>query len=322
MMTRFHQRFHPRRLLATSLPALAILLLAGCRGSDPPLASLKLSTSEIPLPYGALVVVPMRMDCLQQLPEGPMILFTHLLDQEGAIVRTFDRPYSVARVKGCVVTTPITLWQSALSAPLPAGTYRLRVGLLSEEKGRIPLAIEGIRGHHRAYEVAQVVVPELSEPLPKLAFAGSWKESASAEDRQLPGQRWLENDGDLLVQGLDRQRSLRMSVRLLEAEEHGLHIVLEESESEPAFTIIADCNSGSGRFFGAENHDLRVRLLPATYPADCRIHFAPNFTLIDPETLVRTTLGLERVTWTDLILDQEAAPDAADEVDPAGEQAP
>ncbi len=288
--------------------ALALgLLAAGCSRGGAPLASLKLSTTEIQLPYGALVVVAMRMECLRELPAGPMVLFTHLLDAEGKIVRTFDRPFSVARVQGCVVTTPLTLWQSALSAPLPAGRYRLRVGLSSARRGRIPLAVEGVVGHRRGYEVAQVVVPELSEPWPRLVLDGTWKAPASAEDRQLPGQRWLESDGDIVVKGIRHEQTLRLSVRLLEAEENGLKLVLQEGETQPAFTLEANCDAGRGRFVGAVDHDLRVRLTPSGETNECRLHLAPNFTLIDPRTLERTTLGLERATWLDLIFDGSAS---------------
>ncbi len=301
---------------------LALLFLAGCWGGERPQVSLEVPTTEIPLPYGALVVVPMSMRCLEQLPEGPMTFFIHLLNEAGEIVRTFDRPFSVARVKGCLITTPITLWQSALSEPLPAGRYPLRIGVVDESRRRLVLAIDGVQGHRGAYKVAEVVVPEPSSDLPSLSFVGSWKQPAAAEERQLPGNRWLEGKGELWVHGLSEQRSLRMSVRLLDAEEHDLRVVFAEGQRRPNFTIIAGCNSGRGKFGGALSHDLRVSLLPTSFPADCPVRFEPNFTLIDPKTLERGTLGLERLTWIDMVLIEEDEQAAGAKQVPPPEPAP
>jgi hypothetical protein len=283
--------------------ALALALALSC-GAPPPAASYSPTATEIELPYGFATPFHGEWHCLTELPAGTLTLFVHLLDAAGQLVRTFDQEFSDARVAGCKVLKPIELWQSVLDEPIPPGRYGLHIGLVTPDGQRLPLSViaddQAIAGERRSYRVATVVVPEPSPELPALRFEGGWKPASNVAALQLAGQRWLEGDGALVAPAVGRAIRLRLWLRWLDAEGLGLRTVLDEGAEQATFEVRAGCRGGEGRFVGAGRHDVRIDFQFDGAPADCRVEIDPNFVLVDPETLGRSSLGLERAVWREL----------------------
>ncbi|HEX6200848.1 MAG TPA: hypothetical protein VF150_11320, partial [Thermoanaerobaculia bacterium] len=170
---------------ALALPA-AVLCLAGALGacgSEPaePVARLTVAPAEVELRYPESAALSAAWEMTAPLEDGgagaaaerPWV-FAHLLDDAGAVVRTFDHELPVPWRPGETRSAPIELWQSALAPPLPAGSYRLTLGLYSPEDGRrFPLVTEAPEVKSGEYQVARVRVPP-PEAGPELAFTGGW----------------------------------------------------------------------------------------------------------------------------------------------------
>ena len=125
------------------LLALALLaaLLSACGGAGEPVARVSLAAGEIVLPHGVMVPTELRIEPLRELGEGKRALvFAHLLDAEGTVVRTFDHPVPSAWRVGETIVDQVPLAQPVLGPALPRGDYRLTLGLYDGGDERWPLA--------------------------------------------------------------------------------------------------------------------------------------------------------------------------------------
>ena len=152
------RRCHRAGLVGLAVAAAAMALFAGC-GRDRPVAELRAEPAEVRLDYPRFVDLTLTFRITGEPPGGPgplPIVFVHLLDGAGTVVRTFDHTFPEPWKVGATVTDRVTLYQSALARPLTPGRYRLTVGLYDPER-RWPLTA-GIEADRREYVAADVIV--------------------------------------------------------------------------------------------------------------------------------------------------------------------
>ncbi len=158
-------------LIAVCATPAVLLSLACTLGFDPPLAELRAGTSEMPLAYAASTQLPIEWRVLRALdpPKATPFLFFHLQDEDGRLVRTFDRPVHGMPEGG----DAIEIWQSLLTEPLPAGRYRLVAGLYDAATGRRwRLETNGADLGRGKYRLATVEVASTRRTTPDLVFGG------------------------------------------------------------------------------------------------------------------------------------------------------
>lgn len=160
--------------------AAAILFAATASrcGRGTPVASLRTSPPAIRLGYPetALLHFDWSPSVALEKSAGTPTVFVHVLDDKGAVRRTFDHPFPQVWSGGKPVSYDIELYQSALAAPLPPGTYVLSAGLYDPSSGRRwGLTAAGTELGRREYRIGAIDVPP-GESLPsaRFEFAGEW----------------------------------------------------------------------------------------------------------------------------------------------------
>lgn len=301
---------HPVLLSAL---VLAAPLLAACGGDREPVARVSVSSREVSLPHGALAPVELRIEPLRELGEGKKpLLFAHLLDAEGTVVRTFDHPLPGAWRVGEVLVDPVPLAQPVLGPALPRGDYRLTIGLYDGAEERWPLEGLGEEVARLEYPVTTVKVPELDTNAPRFVFSDEWLPLEATGDRQTLARRWLAGDGTLRVARLPAPARLAMQLRIPEPHEQ-LLLVLEPGATVPTVRVTTDCSGFAATVQGAGFHALVV---PIPRPR-CLLSFDSNFTLNETSAPRRLSVALEQLAWS-----RAAGAAAAAGEEPAGSPEP
>ena len=285
-------------LAAAGLLVAGGLGVAGCRGAARPVATLRIEPAELALPYSGFVTLRATFTPKverRELGEQP-IVFVHLLDEPGSVVRTFDHPLPSGWEKGHELAYEIRLYQSALAEPLPARTYMLSIGLLGAKGARCALDAHGEEVDRGEYAVAQVSVPTPGASLPRFRFSDSWLPAEGGGNRQILARRWLSASEGTLVAG-DLAGPGRLWLELLVPGDGPRgRLVLDTGASEPAVSLTSTCAPEKSLLTGSGSH--RVELEVATRgPAECEVRFATNFRLVSESSPLRPTLALENLAW-------------------------
>jgi hypothetical protein len=287
---------HRRTRLALScLLAAGAASLTACR-SEEPVATVSAQQRQLRFPHGSLVPLELRWQATHPLPQAATpLVFVHLLDAQGAVVRTFDHQFPARWQPG--VTTPdrIALYHSAIGPALPPGDYRLTMGLYDGKDKRFPLRIEGGEEVRRKeYVVAQVTVPEVAANAPALAFSPEWGEAEPSGDRQAVARRWLAGDGAVEVSRVTPPARLWMLLRIPVAEPP-LRLLLDEGATMPSVKVASSCGVGfSADVAGEGFHELAVPIATAD---PCRVTFDTNYTVVEMGSGRKLSVGLEQMGW-------------------------
>jgi hypothetical protein len=282
-----------RRAAIVSLALVAAL--AGCGGESEPVARLSTSQGVIVLPHGVGVSTELRFEPLRPLDEGKTpLVFAHLLDAEGTVMRTFDHALAGEWRVGELIVDRVPLAQPVLGPALPRGEYRLTVGLYDGGDRRWALQTSGEEVARREYVVARVRVPELDPEGPSFAFSEEWLPVEPTGDRQTLARRWLSGDGTLRVARLPAPAELSMQLRIPQAE-GALRLVLEPGASVPTVRVTTDCSGFAATVQGAGFHTLSVPVPP---PGGCLLRFDSNYTLVDSSSPRRLSVALEQLAWS------------------------
>ncbi len=285
-------RFPAAPVLRASALALAVL---GCAGESP-VARLEVSPPTLTLPHGQvrpLTLVWTPVEALEEV-EGPPLVFVHLLSEPGRPLRTFDHPFPRDWRPGTPVRYELPLHQSALAPPLPAGGYRLTVGLYQAGGRRWPLAVQGEEIDGREYLAAAVEVPA-EAPGPRFGFAGPWLEVEPGEDLQMLARRWLLGDGALGVRDAPGAGALWMTLRIPEGGRAGERLVLEPGAAEPGVVLSGTCSEVETGITGRGTHEVRLPVAAGAPP--CEVRFDVNFHLVTEGSPHRRTVALEGLAW-------------------------
>jgi hypothetical protein len=270
------------------------LLLVACGDAGDPVARLTASQAEVTLPHGRRVPLELRWEPLRPLAAGVTpVVFVHVLDAEGLVVRTFDHPFPAPWRPGTPVTDVVALQQSALAPALPAGDYSLAAGLYDGASERWPLATDVEEVARQEYRLARVVVPPNDARAPSFAFSEQWHPVEATGDRQTVARRWLAGDGTLEVTRLPGAADLVLAVSI-PVIEPPLRVVLEPGASVPALAVLSECSGFAASVSGAGRHELRV---PVPASGSCRVRLAPNFSVLEPGSPRKLAVALEHLAW-------------------------
>lgn len=288
-------------LITTALP-----LLACAPGPGPPVAELRVGVGGGQLVYAASTRVPVEWKLLEpaNLPSPALYLFVHFVDENGDILRVFDRPMPAASEP----FEHIEIWQSALAEPLPRGSYRLITGIYDVASGRHwQLETNGAAIRKGKYEIAEIEIDSTDRKTPDIGFEGDWL-SPNIGQKHNPGRRWLGKGGAIRLQGNTRWSELVLGISIIELPDHQLAM---EDASEPQLVISNGCDAsvdqsaddaGNGGEDGSGDvaskrlvtgygfHWLNLRLEARD---DCSIVLKPNFTMLDLESYITHSVGLE-----------------------------
>jgi hypothetical protein len=257
--------------------------LAGCGGEEQPVARLVVHPRQVLLPYPQ--VAEMRLtwepfaDLGRQGAGGPYV-FVHLLDAPGEIVRTFDHAMPEPWREGAPATYRFEIYQSALGAPLPPGTYRLTMGLYDgRSRKRWPLATPGPDLDRNEYHVADVEVPALDRSGPRFSFSPQWTPPEPGGDRQVLARRWLTSQrGTLSAAGLEGPGSVWMALRIPPAG-GGHHLQVLDGSNAPSAVVRWSCGGMETGVSGAGSHEIEMVAGTAPPGGACELEVSANFFL-------------------------------------------
>jgi hypothetical protein len=284
-----------------------VTLLLACGGSDP-VARLTVTEREVSLPHGRLVPLELRWEPLRPLEGGGgPVVFVHLLDGEGNVVRTFDHALPGTWKPGSAFTDRVELVQSALAPALPAGEFRLSVGLYDGGSRRWPLATEVEEVARHEYQVAKVRVPENDPAGPRFAFSEQWVPVEATGDRQTVARRWLSGDGTVEVSGLPAPAEVVLALSIPK-NEPPLRMVLDAGVTVPTVTVVSECSGFAATVSGAGQHHLRVPVPP---PGGCRLRFDTTYLVLEPGSPRKLSVSIEQLAWQALPAGSVIAPPAA-----------
>ncbi len=275
-------------------------LATACSRSESPVARLSLGLIPKSLPFPGFFEVSLEFEPLRELPAGSgrPIVFLHLLDRDGQLVRTFDRPLDGHFQPGTRLEHRVRLFQSALAEPLEPGEYRLTGGLYDSILGRYELATPLRKEARGEYRLGLVMVPALTEFTPVLRVSEGWLASEIGSDQQVLVWRPLGGTESGSIQ-LD---PLRGPGRLLIALEiprpaSGMHLELEPGAELPQVQVTGDCGAGSAEISGFGYHELELEVRAAPSGESCRLTFEPNFRLVPRERKPPSSIRLGIVAW-------------------------
>jgi hypothetical protein len=289
------------RLERIALPLLAAALWTGCTGRADPVGQLTVTPEAVELGYPGIAPLQFAFQFDRPLEgvQGELRVFVHLLDSTGSISRTFDHELPVPWRPGSSHEYTVPLYQSALAPPIPAGSYKVSVGLHDAAGARWPLQTAGERIGADEYAVATVKATENVPHTPMFLFSEVWQPAEGGTDRQILARRWLGGSGSLKLAGVDSPGTLWVTVGIPDAQRSGEELVLDQGATGPAVEVSTECGGFAARIEGVGSHAFPIPIGPGadgTLPAECEIRFQPNFYLV--WTLERKTIALESVSWS------------------------
>ncbi|MGH9464871.1 MAG: hypothetical protein ACRD0X_04450 [Thermoanaerobaculia bacterium] len=294
-------RRSPRRVLCPA-PAvlLAACLLGACSEQETPVASVTVQPTAAELPYPGLVTLEFGVQMTQPLGVGGRpLVFVHLLDGHGNVVRTFDHEFPQEWRPGGEVRYEVVLQQSALAPPLAGGEYALTLGLYRDER-RWPLSTTGSETDAREYQLAAITVPEDGSPAPMFNFSPSWLPTEGGTDNQILGRRWLSSAGVLRLAEIPGPGTVRLALRLPEPRAGQDDVVYAEGYSSPGLRITSSCGGQEFSISGFGAHVVEVPIQAGSdgaTPGSCELRFQPFSQLVEKRSLQARAALLEGLAW-------------------------
>lgn len=281
-----------------------ILSLVACGRSDPPVAGLQVEPDELQLPFPG--IVDLELSWSMELPleglEGLPLVFAHLVDEQGEVLRTFDHPLEFDWQPGQRQQYNIRLYQSALAPPLESGTYGLTMGLYDAAGQRWPLRVDGREAGSNEYRVAEVEVPAEVSDSPMFFFSPDWLHLESGGDRQIVARRWLgDTEGTIRVTDCPASGGIWMQIRIPSGEEQSTQVVLDGEASTPEVRITSTCGLEEICVSGPGFHEVEISLLPADKELleECELRLQPNFKLVEGNAATHRSMALEVLAWAE-----------------------
>lgn len=278
---------HLPALLRISAAVGLTCAFAACRPEDPPIGRLAVEPAFVHLAYPRFHVVRFVFTPSRALPTvgtgalaEPPIVFVHLLDRAGEVIRTFDHELPRPWREESVIDYDVVLHQSAIAPALPPGEYRLSAGLLVDGTQRVTLEVaEGSERVSRGeYVVATIDVPAVDESLPMFYFSSSFRPVERTLDEQHPAVRWFAGESILRVGEVAGAGEVFLGLRIPPHDTAEAELRVEAGAIEPAIWITSPCSGREVRVTGAGRHDVRLPLERAPDGSQgCEVRLAPNF---------------------------------------------
>lgn len=292
-----------RRRTGSTALALALLGLAvaGCRESRAPVAGFEARPARVDLPWPEFREIELAFEPIAELPPGaaPPIVFLHLLDEPGSVVRTFDHPLPGTWKPGAPLRYRVRLYQSALAEPLPAGEYLLSAGLYRPGDDRFALRTAAEEVAPQEYRIATVDVGAPAERMPHARFSETWRPTEPGADRQVLARRTLAGGATGTIQFGPVEGAGRLYLLLQVPGGEGAHERLEilDGGPQPKIRIGSTCGGGQPELAGTGRFDVDLDLPAAAGPRICEITIATNFQVTSPERAESDSVRLEVLAW-------------------------
>ena len=296
-----------RRMTGSSRQTLPLLSLAvalagtaACRRSEPPVAALDAAPAQIELGWPGFVDVELTFEPLTELTAGAgePIVFVHLLDEPGSVVRTFDHPLAGAWQVGRKLVHRVRILQSALGEPLEAGQYLLSAGLYRPEQGRFALRTAAEPVSKLEYRIAHVVVAPPAEGTPNARFSEQWLPPEPGADRQVLARRTLRAAAAGTIQFGPLEGSGRIFLGVLVPPAGlGTRVELLDGGTQPKVRISSSCGGGQPEISGTGRLDVDLEVPSAPGARICEVTIAPNFQVTSAESAEATSVRLEALAW-------------------------
>ena len=267
-----------------------------CRGEPDPVGRLAVDPPRLELAHGSFVPVELEWTMEEPLPgDRTALVFVHLVDAEGTVLRTFDHPMPGGWAAGEVRTDPVPVYHSAIGPALAAGTYDLVVGVVDSEGERWPLHTDGRLAGRLEYAVASVEVPDLDPEASRFLFEGAWLPVEAGTDVQVVARRWLEDEAAIQIVALpEGARELGLVLRI-PAPSDALRLVPEEGSDQAAVLVATDCSGFEAQVAGPGTHEIRVPVEWGT--ESCRLRLDPTFHLVEIDSLRHLAVSLEQLGY-------------------------
>lgn len=277
----------------------AAFALSACGGDAPPVASVEVTPRTVRLGYPELQEIRMTWSPAMSLGEGANpTVFVHLLDEKDEVARTFDHPFPRRWREGETVQYDLKLYQSALGPPLPAGRYRLTLGLY--EPGGKRWALDGLGEPiaKREYVASEVEVVDKSAGGPSVAFSSeSWLPVEVGGDRQVLGRRWLSGTGALRFQGITTPGKAWMVIRIPASAPPTEEIRLEGGSNTPAVLVSGSCGNVETNLTGSGYHEVELPVETVPQGGVCDVVLRPNFRYVVAGLAEERSASLENIAW-------------------------
>jgi hypothetical protein len=299
----------------THLPLLVLLLagLQGCRHEVPPVATLDVQPRSVVLGYPQATST--RLTWTPETKEGgeapaEPLVFVHLLDAKGVVVRTFDHPFPQRWAAGVPVSYDLKLYQSALAPPLDPGRYRLGIGLVDRAGKRWPLAGLGPPIGRNEYLAADVeATPQPAGP--QFGFSPAWLPLQAGTDKQVLARRLLSDQpGEIRVEAIPGPGSVWLTLRIPLGDGGNEKVVFHDpATTTPAVVVRGTCGSVETGISGSGPHEVEMPVGAAAAAGassqgaagagggGCRISLVPNFHIVSPASPEPYSVALQVLSW-------------------------
>lgn len=279
---------------------LLVLPLLACGAGSPPVGELAFAPRELSLGWPELVEVRIRIVAERELPDeaGDPIVFLHLLDEPGSVVRTFDHALPGEWEPGRTFDYTVRILQSALAEPLPAGDYLLSLGIYSSDLGRFALRGEARAVAKLEYAVATVQVPPPAANGARARFSENWLPPEPGADRQILARRTLVGGGVGTVQlgPLTGPGRIYLRVDIPEETRDASRVELAAGAGQAKVKVSSSCGGESVEVAGAGGFDVDLAV-PAGPPVACEIALEPNFQVRWRDRAEATSVRLAQLAW-------------------------
>lgn len=289
-----------RNRVRQGLCVVALAALAACREAEPPIGALAASPASFELGWPEFAEVELVFEPLEPLPNGGApIVFVHLLDEPGSVVRTFDHALQGVWQPGRRLTHRVRIHQSALGEPLDAGSYLLSAGLYRPEQGRFALRTPAEAVSKLEYRIATVQVAPPAEGTPNARFSEHWLPPEPGADRQVLARRTLRGGAPGTIQFGPVEGAGRLFLGLLvpTPDEPGSHLELLDGGAQPKVRIASSCGGGQPEISGTGRLDVDLEVPPAPGARICEVSIEPNFQVTGAESAEATSVRLEVLAW-------------------------
>jgi len=292
-----------RRIQSLMTFAAVVLVLGACGEAAEPVATVTFEPNPMVLPYPGYLAAHLQWEVTAPLgpSESNPLVFVHILDEEGNVVRTFDHPLPFDWQPGTSHDYEVILYQSALAPPLDNGEYRLSLGLYDPSGQRWALCCLGDEIDDFEYQAATVSVNGKADEVPMFYFSPSWLPLEAGTDVQVLGRRWLTDEGSIRIAEIPSQGSVWMRLRLPNPATEVEELALMEGEAEPLVRVGGTCSAEEFPVGGRGFHEIKVPVdvnEEGEIPTECEILLQPNFYILEVDTLDRRSLALEILSWS------------------------
>ena len=289
------------RALTTALALVVAALGSGCGPSHPPVAELETEPARFDLAWPEFAELELTLRPIAKLPAAGIrpIVFVHLLDEPGSVLRTFDHELPGEWHVGRELSYRVRLYQSALSEPLAAGEYLLSLGVYHPEHGRFALRTGAEEVADREYRVAEVSVPPVSGSAPRARFSEHWLPPEVGVDRQVLVRRHLRGDatGKIQFGPLTGAGTLALSFLIPHDLGAGSRLELLDGLGQPKVRVANDCGAEEAEATGVGRFDVDLDVPSGNSSRTCEVSVQPNFRLTTSQRAESSSVRLDVVAW-------------------------